>query len=145
VVVGGSRYDPEFERQLRTSAGPGVVFTGFVFGDGYPELQSHAAVYLQCTEVGGTHPALVEAMGFGNAIVALDTPEHREVLGDAGHYYRSVDDLAAELRQLLSDDTKRDSLRVAARERAASTFSWDSDASAYAAACERVIASRRQG
>jgi glycosyltransferase involved in cell wall biosynthesis len=143
VVVGGSRYEPEFEQQLRDSAGPGVVFTGFVFGDGYVELQSHAALYLQCTEIGGTHPALVEAMGFGNAIVALDTPEHREVLGDAGHYYRSVEDLAAELMHLLGDPTAREELRAAASERARSTFSWDRDAAAYATACEHVTVARR--
>ena len=50
-------------------------------------LQSNALAYVQATEVGGTHPALVEAMGAGNAIVANDVPEHRETLGDAGLYY----------------------------------------------------------
>ena len=67
------------------------MMTGYVFGDGYAELQSNALLYIQATEVGGTHPALVEAMGRGACIVANDVPEHREVLGEAGRYYRRND------------------------------------------------------
>jgi hypothetical protein len=44
--------------------------TGCIFGDGYAELQSNALVYVQATEAGGIHPALVEAMGRGACIVA---------------------------------------------------------------------------
>jgi len=36
--------------------------TGYLFGEAYAELQSQLRVYIQATEVGGTHPALVEAM-----------------------------------------------------------------------------------
>jgi len=37
--------------------------SGAIYGIGYRELQSHAFAYIQATEVGGTHPALIEAMG----------------------------------------------------------------------------------
>ena len=40
--------------------------------------------YIHATEVGGTHPALIEAMGRGNLVLYLDTPENTEVCGDAG-------------------------------------------------------------
>ncbi|HVE94752.1 MAG TPA: glycosyltransferase, partial [Acidimicrobiales bacterium] len=76
VVVGGAAYGSNYESSLHELATDGVVFCGFVFGEGYRQLQSHACVYLQCTEVGGTHPALIEAMAYGNAVVALDTREH---------------------------------------------------------------------
>ena len=39
--------------------------------------------------MGGTHPALVEAMGYGNCVLVNDTPENREVAGDAGLYFRA--------------------------------------------------------
>ena len=57
----------------------------------------HAAVYVHATEVGGTHPALVEAMGFGRPLVVHDTPENREVAGDAALFVnaRSAESLAA--------------------------------------------------
>ena len=135
VIVGGAAYGDEYEARLRRMAGPAVRFLGFVFGDGYRELQSHAAVYVQATEVGGTHPALVEAMAFANAIVALDTPEHREVLGDAGRYYETVDELGGQLRDLCADDDARRRLARDAAARAARLFSWDVIAEAYARAC----------
>ena len=47
---------------------------GYVFGAGYGELQSNCAIYIQATEVGGTHPALVEAMGRGACIIAKRCP-----------------------------------------------------------------------
>ena len=38
---------------------------GAIYGPGYHELQSHCFAYIHATEVGGTHPALIEAMGRG--------------------------------------------------------------------------------
>ncbi len=77
-------------------ADPRVRFVGAIYGAGYRVLQSHAIAYVQATEVGGTHPALVEAMGAGNAILANDVPEHREILGDAG---RSITGVAERARR----------------------------------------------
>jgi glycosyltransferase involved in cell wall biosynthesis len=81
--------------------------------------------------VGGTHPALVEAMGFGNAIVANDVPEHRETLGDAGLYYRDARQLAEALDAVLSDSETSASLRDRAHERARDRYSWDAIAAEY--------------
>ena len=53
--------------------------TGAIYGRGYRELQSHCFAYVHATEVGGTHPALIEAMGRGCPVLYLDTPENREV------------------------------------------------------------------
>ena len=40
--------------------------------------------YIHATEVGGTHPALIEAMGRGALVLYLDTPENAEVAGGVG-------------------------------------------------------------
>ena len=63
------------------------MFTGGVYGRAYRQLLSHAFAYVHATEVGGTHPALVEAMGYGNCAVVHDTPENREVAGDTAIYF----------------------------------------------------------
>ena len=67
VIVGDAPYATDYKAASRPRAAetPGVMLTGYVFGDGYAELQSNALLYVQATEVGGTHPALVEAMGRG--------------------------------------------------------------------------------
>ena len=120
------------------------MLTGYVFGDGYAELQSNALLYVQATEVGGTHPALVEAMGRGAAIVANDVPEHREVLGDVGRYYARNDaaDLGRVLTELVADAPGRAALGTAAAERAKTQFSWDHVTDDYVTLFTRMLARR---
>jgi glycosyltransferase involved in cell wall biosynthesis len=142
VLVGDAPYASAYKASLERLAAetPGVVLTGYVFGDGYAELQSGAMVYVQATEVGGTHPALVEAMGRGCAIVANDVPEHREVLAGAGRYYRRNDPaaLADELRLLVADESARSTLSAAAAAHAAAAFSWDAVTGAYETLFQRT-------
>ena len=127
VVVGDAPYAREYIATLHATAGPRVVFTGGVYGDGYRELQCHALAYVQATEVGGTHPALVEAMGFGNCVLAHDTPEHREVLGDAGLFFDAhrPETLAALLDRIVADPALVEDYRARATARAAARYSWD--------------------
>ena len=61
-----------------------MVMPGAIYGEGYHELQSHCFAYIHATEVGGTHPALIEAMGRGAVVLYLDTPENAEVAGGVG-------------------------------------------------------------
>ena len=89
VLVGSAPYAPALLARLAAEAAkdPRVLLPGAIYGEGYRELLSNAAAYIHATEVGGTHPALVEAMGFGRPIVAHATPENREVAGDAALWF----------------------------------------------------------
>ncbi len=130
VMVGGAPYAQEFIDGFTRDADPRVRFPGPIYGDGYRELLSHALAYVQATEVGGTHPALVEAMGYGNCVLTHDTPENREVGGDAVLYFdvTAPETLISLLTELLPLATMRsprlDALRQAAARRAAERFSW---------------------
>ena len=143
VIVGDAPYATDYKAALdaRAAATPGAMLTGYVFGDGYAELQSNALLYVQATEVGGTHPALVEAMGRGACIVANDVPEHHEVLGDVGCYYRRNDaaDLGRVLTELVADEPARVALGTAAGERAQALFSWDHVTDDYVALFTRML------
>lgn len=125
AIVGDAPYASDYISALRSTRDPRVRFLGAIYGHGYDVLRSNAAAYVQATEVGGTHPALVEAMGAGNAIAANDVPEHRETLGDAGLYYRGSEELAARLGSILDDPQLAADLRARARARAETAFSWD--------------------
>jgi glycosyltransferase involved in cell wall biosynthesis len=138
AVVGDAPYASDYIASLHAMADPRVRFLGAIYGHGYRVLQSNATVYVQATEVGGTHPALVEAMGFGNAILANDVPEHRETLGEAGRYYRGVDGLRTSLQELLAAPAERDRLARAAQARATELFGWDAIATRYEAWLRKV-------
>ncbi len=127
VIVGDAPYNSDYIRNLKETKDDRIIFTGYVFGEGYREFQSNAYCYIQATEVGGTHPALLEGMGFGNCIMAHDVPEHREALGRAGLYYayRNPDDLAAKLQKLLDDPETVEEYRRRAARRARLRYSWE--------------------
>jgi len=127
AIVGDAPYSDGYKRELRAIANKNVKFLGYQFGADYHTLRSHCMMYIQATEVGGTHPALIEAMAYGNPIIANGTPENLEVLGGAGIYYRRNDflDLRRQIMNFLSSKEERDSYGKLARERARRLYSWD--------------------
>ncbi len=134
VMVGDAPYAGRFIAELRARADRRVLFPGAIYGEGYRELLSHALAYVHATEVGGTHPALVEAMGYGNCVLVNGTPENREVAGETGRYFRAdePESLARRLDEVRSDpEAAREAGRRAAR-RAAERYSWDAVAARYA-------------
>jgi glycosyltransferase involved in cell wall biosynthesis len=85
------------------------------------------------TEVGGTHPILLEGLAVGNCILVNDHRPNAETVGDAGVYFsgsEGVPDLARQLERLLGDPQLVESYRERARERA-QMYSWDAVATAY--------------
>ncbi len=83
ALVGDAPYADAYIRHVKDTRDTRVVLPGAIYNEGYRQLQSHCAAYVQATEVGGTHPALIEAMGRGALVLYLDTPESLEVAGDA--------------------------------------------------------------
>src|SRR5207249_215355 len=80
LMVGDAPYAHGYIEKLKATSDSRIHFPGGIYGIGYRELQSHAYAYIHATEVGGTHPALIEAMGAGNCVIVYDTPENREVV-----------------------------------------------------------------
>ncbi|HVF87341.1 MAG TPA: glycosyltransferase [Pyrinomonadaceae bacterium] len=127
LIVGDAPYAHDYIETLRESARDDrrIVFTGFVFGDAYRALQQNAYCYVHATEVGGTHPALVEAMGYGNCVLTLAAPENVEVVGDSGIHYTDADDLATKLQRVLTDGTIVGAYRQRAQARVRRYYNWD--------------------
>ncbi|ETD30523.1 glycosyltransferase [Williamsia sp. D3] len=146
VIVGSSGYGGPLEEAVEGLAAKNsnVKWYGHINDDQKLfGLWQHAGVYFHGHSVGGTNPALVQAMACGAPIVARDTPYNREVLGDAGSFTRPDSESIREAIELaLSDDNRLRSLRVAARERAASFYSWDAVCASYEAAARSAIGVR---
>ncbi len=125
VLVGDAPYSREYIRRIRDTRDPRVVIPGAIYGEGYRELGSHCFAYIHATEVGGTHPALIEAMGRGALVLYRNTPENAEVAGDAGIPFEPPE-LADKIRALLAMSVKqRDEFRRLAQERVRERYSWD--------------------
>lgn len=127
LIVGDAPYAHDYISELRRLARDDwrIVFTGFVFGDAYRSLQQNAYCYVHATEVGGTHPALLEAMGYGNCVLTLGTPENVEAVGEAGITYADVAELAAQLQRVLSDGAIVNAYRQRAQNRVRAYYDWE--------------------
>jgi glycosyltransferase involved in cell wall biosynthesis len=133
VVVGGAPYASEYITRVRRAADPRVLFPGYIFGPGYWELQRNAYLFCAPTEVGGTHPVILEALAAGNCVLVNDYRPNAETVGDAGVYFsggEGVPDLAQQLERLLSEPGLVEEYRSRALERA-KLYSWDAVASSY--------------
>lgn len=134
VIVGDAPYSAEYIRALRAAADPRVIFTGYLFGEGYRELLSNAHCFVETSEVGGTHPALLEAMAAERCVVVNDTPENLETVGDTGLSYDGAM-AAASLRGVLERVLKDPALVAAQGRRALHRvrrhYSWDGVTDAY--------------
>lgn len=127
VIVGDAPYSAEYITELKSTTDPRIVFAGAVYGPGYHELQANALCYVHATEVGGTHPALVEAMGHGNPVIVHETVENREVVGESGLLVNmeQVNKLTAVMQWVADGKIDLQKYRRLARQRAVTAYSWD--------------------
>jgi glycosyltransferase involved in cell wall biosynthesis len=137
IMVGGAPYARGLTERVRELADERVLLPGPIYGEGYRQLLFGCRLYIHATEVGGTHPALVEAMGAGRPVLYYDSPENREVAGDAGRRFRfkgaqSLDKL---LDEILEDRGGLDELSERSQRRIEHRFRWNDIADAY----ERVL------
>jgi glycosyltransferase involved in cell wall biosynthesis len=149
VMVGGAPYARELQRRLvRLAASDSrVLLTGPVYGEGYRQLLFSARAYVHATEVGGTHPALVEAMGAGRVVFFLDNLANREVVRDTGVAFRfSLPyTLADALREFVANPSGFARYSEAAQARVASHYRWDDVTDAYERLLEELCCASRHG
>jgi len=133
VIVGDAPYASEYKEHLKSLAANDqrIIFTGFVFGKDYKSLQQNAYAYVHATEVGGTHPALIEAMGYGNCVLAYKTPENVEVVGPAAIVFSDSAELRARLQQVIQDPPMVEQYRAAAQDHVRREYSWESITDKY--------------
>ena len=147
VVVGGAPYADEYIRTVHRRGDPRVIFPGYVFGPGYWELQRNAYLFCAPTEVGGTHPVILEAMAAGNCVLVNDHTPNVETVGDAGVTFsgeEGVPSLVAQLERLLGDPDTVEAMRGRARERAR-RYSWEAVTDQYEELLHRAVAARGPG
>ena len=147
IVVGDAPYSNAYKKMLyeKASKDPRVMLPGFIYGKGYRELLSHAYCYVQATEVGGTHPALIEAMGAGNCVIANETPENIEVLSNAGLVYKknNTDDLANKIQMVLDNENIVEDFSLKAAERIREMYNCESITAQYHELFTRLSAQKK--
>jgi glycosyltransferase involved in cell wall biosynthesis len=137
VMVGGAPYSRGLTRRVSELADERVLLPGPVYGDAYRQLLFNCRAYIHATEVGGTHPALVEAMGAGRPVLYYDTPENREVAGSAGRRFRFDRDVSLEdtIAAVIEDPEVLAEMGRRSKRLVGERYLWNDVADAY----ERVL------
>ena len=143
VIVGSSGHDGHFDARAAELAReyPRVQWLGHLHDDvRLFSLWQNAGAYFHGHSVGGTNPALVQAMACGAPIVARNTVYNCEVLKQAGIFVEAKShEIAAALTALMKDPTRQADLSNAARVRAELAYSWTTVCSGYEAALDRLL------
>lgn len=133
LVVGSAPYADAYTAQVQAAAGGDarVRLLGGVWDqEALDQLYAHALTYVHGHSVGGTNPSLLRAIGAGAATIAYDVSFNREVLGAAGRYFASADDLARELEAAERDPVATTARGLALQDRARD-YDWDRVALGY--------------
>jgi glycosyltransferase involved in cell wall biosynthesis len=98
------------------------------------DLWFHSGVYVHGHSVGGTNPALLQALGTGAPTLAFDTPYNREVLRDDARLFGEDpvdlrDAVAAAIDDAVEGVDDRDMGRSIIRSR----YTWEAVSRAYEA------------
>jgi glycosyltransferase involved in cell wall biosynthesis len=145
VVVGSATYGSPLEERLQHLDGIGAFrWLGHVHDQTLlTQLWANCAVYVHGHSVGGTNPALLQALGAGAPTLALDTPFNREViLNDPQLFPQDAQRLSEVLAAVVADAPLRRSWRERGREIVRTRYRWDDVTRAYEQALRDAIRAR---
>ena len=145
ILVGSAGYSDPIEEKIRqlVDDSPRVTWLGHISNDEHLHgLWQNAGVYFHGHSVGGTNPALVQAMACSTPTVARDTVYNREVLKDAALFvWPKGSDIAEACLRVLNDPELREKLGAKAFARSRSHYSWEQVCADYEALLEHAIES----
>lgn len=147
VFVGSTGYGGELDEQVRELAesNPNVAWFGHVADDRRLfALWQHAGAYFHGHSVGGTNPALVQAMAAGAPVIARDTVYNREVLGDQGTFTSpDADSIADAVLAMLGSAERRAAAGALSQSRAEEEYTWSMVCDRYDRALRALLPARQ--
>lgn len=141
VFAGAGDRSDEYASLLKSMTDGDAVFLGAVDGSLRDELLSHAYAVVQPSELEGLSLVLIEAMRFGNCLVASDVPGNIEALGGAGILFKtgSAASLRWALQKAIDEPAVARTLGRKARRRALQHFDWDRIADRFESFCRELV------
>lgn len=147
VIVGSSGFGDEADERVKELAesNPNIHWLGHIRDNSrLHALWQNCGAYFHGHSVGGTNPALVQAMMCGAPTIARDTVYSREVLAENAIFVEpETASIVAAARDLLADPTRAKELSTGARVRALETYSWKVVCEAYEKVLVKAIEARQ--
>ena len=88
VIIGDVPYESTYSKAIKKEEREDIIIPGYLYDlNTLTELRNNCLAYVHGNQVGGTNPALLEAMGSYSFIIARSVNFNREVLENGGIYY----------------------------------------------------------
>ena len=129
VIIGDVPFEDAWANNLKNLKDDRLIFTGYVRDpDELASFYSHCYAYFHGHEFGGTNPAMLKALGYGCAILALDTPFNQEMLQNGKHgwyFQKNPESIRVIVDQAENSPVQLEELRSTARTGLTQKYNWD--------------------
>ena len=127
VIAGGSSHSEEYVATLESHASDKIIFIGYVYGEALQELYTNAYCYVHPSTMEGLPVTLLEALAYGNCIVASDIPANTEAVQEDGIIFESqnVAALSEALARVIAQPALAEELGKRARARGVAEYNYD--------------------
>ena len=143
VVVGDVPYKDKFAESIKSINDPRLIFTGYVTDQNeLSELYHNCFYYFHGHQYGGTNPAMLNALAYGCAVCALDTPFNREMLEDEKHgvlFTKEEGSLKKTIEYLENNISICSDLRISARKRIRKNYNWEKINDQYKSLFQKIL------
>lgn len=120
-----------------------VRFIGAVYDqEKLNNLRHFCLLYLHGHSVGGTNPSLLEAMGCGVLVAAHDNIFNREVLNDAGLFFRNDRDVTTLIKTVEKSPRDFSMFKIKAKNRIRDMYNWHDVIEQYESFFKRIITNK---
>ncbi len=146
VIIGGANYQSLYSRKIADEhkRNKNIVLPGFIYDkDKLETIWQNAYCYIHGNSVGGTNPALLQAMASGRPVIALDCIFNREVLSSYGYFYSPEEkSLLEQLNEVINNPVKAQRKTRGALERIKLKYDWDLVANQYEEMLTEIVDKR---
>lgn len=143
VVIGGVPYESDYSQQISKEAAghPNIILPGSIYDkELLNEIWCNCFAYVHGNEVGGTNPALLQAMANRCFTIAIDVSFSRDVLADSGIFFaKDVQTLATRMQWTLDHGQELTAYKDNAVERIRLHYSWEKVTDDYEALFEEMV------
>ncbi|MBP9923059.1 MAG: DUF1972 domain-containing protein [Bacteroidia bacterium] len=145
LIVVGNANDNQFALSISISTDDRLRFIGSLYEkDKLDSLRVNCFAYIHGHSVGGTNPALLEAMVCKSVCLCHDNVFNREVTGSNQEYFKSASELVTLMEELEKDESRKLDLSNKAFNRVVENYSWEKIAMQYEDLFSQILLNQRR-
>ena len=127
LVVVGQSDDVAYQQKITALKSKNIIMPGKIHGQNIKTLHKNAYAYITASELEGTSPALLEAMGSSTCVLVNSINENLETIAKSGLSYKfnDVADLSDKITYIVNNPNYKNKIGERCRKRIEKYYSWD--------------------